>query len=307
MEKEYSGQSVILIRSGELPANYANWGLAGWYVPPLGTALTGTDTITLDNSSTGASNTPGEPIFEIVEGKSVLSYTIDDDDKETMDASTDIIEHDPGKAKLDLNMDMWPKLGTSRFGGARRFHPTNKEYRRTFKYPRYGLLVVVHPLDSSDNPVHVDSAITKDSFEKAKKVLYFRGVTWKSRPIEHGAGEKIMYSLPGNAEQVQEFNEYEFESELYPATALTVGNVSLASQPKIPTRLKIVISVWAAAGDIIFVGKDEHGNTLTETVTGPIATGTYYTDNVFASVDASGVQVQGAADYTMQITAGELY
>jgi hypothetical protein len=307
MEKEYSGQSVILIRSGELKTNFTNWGSANWYVPPLGTAKTGTDTITLDDNGTAANNTPGEPIFEIVEGKSVLSYTLDDDDKETMDVSTREVEHDPGKMKIDLNMDMWPKLGTSRFGGARRFHPTNIEYRDTTKYPRYGLMVVVHPLDGSDNPIYVDETTTKDSFSKAEKVLYFGAVIWKSKPIEHAAGEKIMYSLPGNAQRYREYLNYTFSAELYTAGAVTGGNqYSLSTQPKIPSRLKLTVTSFVAAGDIILVGKDEHGNALTETVTVGAA-GTFRTDDVFASIDANGVQVQGAADYTVAINADELY
>ena len=180
-KRDLVGQNVILIRSAEDPDDFANFGDSGFYVPPLGTYKTGTTTTTLDNSSTAADNTPGQAQFELVKGKSSLTYPIDDDDKEAMDVSGNEIEHDPGDEKIDLTLEMWELRDSERYGGARCFHPTNIQYKRSIYYPRYEALVIATPINSGGNVIQVTPALVKSLIASAKKVFYFRDVIFKSK------------------------------------------------------------------------------------------------------------------------------
>lgn len=306
--RDLAAQNVLLIRSAEDPDDFADFGATGYYIPPLGTVLTGTNTPTKDDDSTGANNTPGEASFEIVNGKATLGFTKDDDDKDVSDVTTREVEHDPGKEMNEITIGLWEPRGTARFGGARRYHPSFREYVPNECYPRYGTLLISHPIDSSGNPLPVTSSILKADIAECKKVIYCRDVTFKNKNPITEAGEKVRQELSGNFITRQVFLGYEFGAELLAAVAMTGGTPdSLTVQPKIPTRLELVVSVWAAGTEIIIVGTNQRGEAITETVTGISATGTYRTDKVFASVDANGIQPQGSFDATVEINADELY
>lgn len=311
-ERDMSAQNVVLIRSAEDPATWVNWGGTGLYPPPLGTVKTGTQTPTLDNSTTPANNTPGEPSFEIVKGKASLSFTNDDDDKEASDVTTREIEHDPGKEMNEIALEHWETLGESRYGNARCFHPTLIKYLPANKYPRYEALVISNPLDAvvaTGQPIYVDDALLKSAILAAKHIWYIRDLIFKTKNPTLASGEKVQQTLNGNYITKDEYLSYDFGAELLVATAMTTGNYSLVTQPKIPTRLQLVVTSWVAADDLAIVGTNCRGEAITETIAAAtlVADGTYYTDNVFATVDTNGLQCAALFDMTVEVNADELY
>lgn len=307
MRKKMSTQNLVLIRSAEDPADFANFGGTGYYPPPWGTAKTATNTLTLDNSSTPADNTPGEPINEIVREKATFNWNDDEDNKEGGDLSGRELTNDPGKKKIDIALEVWEERGTNRTCTAKCFHPTKKEYKDAVDYPRFDVIVVGHPMDASDVEVTVDEKITKSDFTKGNSVQYFRDVVFASKAIALEQGEKIKAVLSGMARELKEYTKFEFGVELLAATTQVGGTpTSLTTQPIIPTRLKLTVSAFVTLGDIILVGKDSRGKAITETIT-VAAAGTFYSTKVYGSIDASGVQPQGSAAYDLAVNAGELY
>lgn len=323
-ERNQSAQNVVLVRSAVNPKTetlepdyYANWDGLGRGIPPLGTYVIGTQTPTSDNDLIPANCTPGEPAFEIVDGKAAFNYTDDDDDKEEPDVSTRDIEHDPGKEMHDVTLERWNKKGENRFGGARCFIPANREYRKASKYPRYEYLIVAHPNDGVGNDIYVDKRIRKTDILGAAEVSYLEDVTYKTKNPTYDPGEKVRMSLTANAVVIREFENYLFNAELY-GDGAGVGkeikyaspgpDYSLDTQPKIPTRFKLTISSLVASGDIVISGKNCRGEDITETVD-ITADGVFRTKKVFSSVDANGIQVQaaGLTSADLLINADELY
>ncbi len=305
MDRDQSSQNVVLIRNAEDPDDYANYGESGYTVPPLGTYPTGSTTDTADNSSTAANNTPAEPQFEIVKGKATLNFPDDDDNKEAPDFSSREIEHDPGKEKHEMTMEMFELMGSKRYGATRRFHPTRKSYKPHNKHTRYELLIVSFPKDSSGVLIPVTPELVKTLIGQAEGVQYYRDVTFHNKSHVLEAGDKVKSSLAMNAQTKEEFNEYEFDAELKASGTIDTTPASLDTQPFIPTRIKLIVTVETAAGDVLFVGTNCRGEAITDTIT-VSGIGSYYTTKVFGSVDALGIQGQGAVDLTASIEADEM-
>jgi hypothetical protein len=309
MKKDLSAQNVVLMQSAEDPDDFADWGAAGFDIPPVGTYKTGTQTKTLDNSATEADNTPGEPTMEVLKGKASLGFPTDEDDKESMDVSTTVVEHDPGKEKLDLSLDAYEERGTNRLVTARMFNPLTREYRRSPDYPRFNVLVISYPKDSSGFLIPVTAEIDKSTILSAEAVRYWRDVIWKSKSPVVEQGDKVRSSLAGHAEQKREWNNYAFNALIKGAitidTTPTATTFTSAEQPKIPTRIALA---WTetVGGDIILTGKNARGETITETITvsGGAPT-TYYTDKVFGEL--TSIVGDGTANGTAAINAAELY
>jgi len=306
-ERNMSHQNLVLIRSAEDPDVFGNWGGSGWGVPPLGTAKTGTTIITLDNSTTPADNTPGEPIFEIAREKALFNFPEDHDDKESGDVSGTEMTHDPGKEKIDISLEVWENRGSKRYCTAKRFNPITIEYRRSAHYPRFDAMVVEYPKDASDNPVFVDEKIQKSDFTKALSVIYFRDVIFKSKGRGLESGEKVRSVLAGHAVEQRDYNAYEFGAELKASGTISPSTpASLDSQPKIPTRIEMDVTVETAPGDIVITGTNVRGEAITSTIT-TTGIAKYYTDKVFATVDVLGLAPDATLDCTASFNAAELY
>jgi len=307
-DSNMTSQNVIGIRSAEDPDDFNGWGGTGWYPPPLGTALDGTTTVTLDNSGTPASNTPGQPIYEVIEHETNLQITADDDQKEMSPLSSRNIYRDPGKKKLDLTMELFEEKGTDRWGGARRFHPTNKEYREDwYAYPRYEIISISEPEDSSGNPILVEENFDKTTVVSAKKVIWLGDVTFSGKTLGYDTGDKVKSSLTGNAKLKRVFNEYTFEGSLLTAATFSgVTTDSLDNDIVIPTRLKFTITDYVAGASLTITGKNIRNETITEVI-GVTANGTVYSDHVFAIVNALGIVSDVLANFKAAISADELY
>jgi len=311
MKRDSATQNVILIRSAEDPDDFANYGGAGTYVPPLGTVLTGTNTPTKDNDSTPANNTPGEGSFEIIYGKASLNFNRDDDDKEASDVTTREIEHDPGKLMNEFSLEHWEKRGESRFGGARKYHPTRKEYSPNFDYPRYDIIVISFPQDSSGNPVAVSEAITKDDIEQCEKVIFFRDVIFKSKNTTEDTADKVRNALASHAIDNREYLAYEFGEELLASSTYdSTGSpyTGLGGEAKIPTRLKLRVTAVTTPGAVTITGKNSRGETISESVT--IAAFTGPTEDIYRTTKAFSEFSQftiATGDFTFSVDADELY
>lgn len=310
MRRNLSGQNVVGIRCAEDPTEFANWGETGWYVPPLGTSIS-TGAKTLDNDSTPANNTPILPSFEIVEGNTMLNFPIDEDDKEASDVSGNLVKRDPGDQNLDISMEYNEERGTARLGtSARKYHPTNMEYRRGIDYVRYESFLITHPRDTSGNALPVKPGMDKTTIKGADEVFYFIDATYHNKSPSLEPGDKARSSLAGHFENRRHYLNYTFDVELLADGAVTVGSYSLDTQPKLPTRLKLVVTSWSAGGaspnHLILVGKDIRGNAITENVETLTANGTYYSTKVYDLIDTNGVQVQGTMSLNLEITAAEL-
>lgn len=84
------------------------------------------------------------------------------------------------------------------------------------------------------------------------------------------------------------------------ATAVSGAPLSLTAQPSAPGMLlQLVVTATAVTGTVTVTGTNIYGETLVETVNCYGGAGTFYTQNVFASVGSSGVAVTG-------LTAGSL-
>lgn len=309
-ERDLSEQNVVLIRSAEDPDEYDGWGGTGWFVPPLGTYPDGQTTPTKDNSTTVGENTPAEPAFEIVKGKASLSFTNDDDDKEASDVTTREVEHDPGKEMNEVSLEHWEQKGESRFGNARRFHPTTREYRPWWKYPRYEGIVISFPLDGlvgTGKPLYVDDALLKSMIKAAEHVWYLRDIIFKTKNPTPDAGEKVTESLNGNYITKREYNNYDFGATLEAAKAISgSGAIAFAgTQPKIPTRVKVDVTTETAAGVLTIVGKDVRGNVISDNSITTSGIGVYYTKKVFSEI--TQYQGDGTLDIVANIEADELY
>lgn len=312
MERNMTAQNVLLIQSAELvddSTGLANWDGTGYYPPPLGTYLTGTSTATSDNTSGSA--TPGEPGAEILEGDVAFSYPTDDDQKETMELQGPEIYRDPGKEKLDLSLELYEELGTHRWVTAKRWNPTNLEYRRATKFPRYNFFQLSYPKDSSGNYIAVDEELSKSDIAGAAMVVWFSRVKWVSRATSLDNSDKVKTTMTGHAVKKRVFMNYTFDGDLLGSTGVPTAFSgatpdSLDSAIVIPTRMKIVISSWVAGVTMTITGTDVYGDALTEVVA-TTAAGTYYTNNVFASVNTNGLVCDATADFSAWISAKELY
>lgn len=306
MKKDMSAQNVVLIQSAEDPDDFADWGQAGFDVPPLGTYKTATQIKTLDNANTEADNTPGEPTFEVIKGNASLGFPTDEDDKESMDVSGTVVEHDPGKEKLDVSLDAYEERGTNRLVTARMFNPATREYRRSPDYPRFNAMVISYPKDSAGFHMAVDSNIDKSLIASGEVVRYWRDVMFKSKSPTIEPGDKIRSTLAGHSEQKREWNNYTFNEELLASGVLTAAtSYSLDAQPNIPTRMKIDVTVETTPGTIILTGTNARGDAQTETITttGILA---YYTTKVWGSINTNGFTT-GTFAGTLAVNAEELY
>ena len=297
-KRKLSHQNLVLIRSAEDPDDFNDWG---------GSAKTGTTTLTLDNSITEADNTPGEAIFEIVKDKAKFDYPEDQDDKESGDISGVEIVHDPGKQKIDIALELWEVRNSNRYVTAKRFNPLTREYRRSAEYPRFDVMVVEHPKDASDIAVYVEPSTIKSDFTKGDTVRYFRDVIFKSKAVGLEAGEKIRSVLSGHARDRRDYNTYEFGVELLASAAISGATpLSLDTQPKIPTRIEMDVTVETMPGDIVIVGRDSRGDAITDTIT-TSGVGKYYTKKAFDTVNANGMTPDGTLSCTASFNAAELY
>lgn len=86
------------------------------------------------------------------------------------------------------------------------------------------------------------------------------------------------------------------------ATAVTSAPFTLTTGPASPGEiLQLVVTATAVYGTITVAGTNQFGEAITETVTCYGGAGTFYTTNVFATVNSSGVSITGLTGGSLAI------